>query len=436
MYFLTMRSLITLQLILQLLFISCSSNQNNSSSSYDLPDLNDLWEPYDSLKENGDWGTLANRFFTRNSNLKSSELYVNAAWMYREASMFDSAAIALNMALDNGLANPKVQYKYNLEEAVMQSDLRSKINRKIDSLEARLSSAENFEIDVSPIFSFWKYYNSAVKDSAISKSVLKAYVLQGSPSVRDYYAQRYLSVENMYNKMVIQNPDHYQYTQEFYSDDDILKLRSGTKDMMLKLTELYSAAVFPKVYVMPGLINSGGTATELGLFVGGEMFVKSDDMPTQGLNEWELKHINTLSDMKNLIMHELMHFQQNYHDEEHREKVVAKVIEEGVCDFLVELCSGQAMENENIEYLRKKENLDFILREFKKDMLSKELKNWMYNGGRIKDRPSDIGYTLGYLICKSYYENSKDKRAAIFELLNTSNFMNIVRGSEYINVLS
>ena len=73
--------------------------------------------------------------------------------------------------------------------------------------------------------------------------------------------------------------------------------------------------------------------------------------------------------------------------------------------------------------------------ELKKDLYSSDLSKWMYNGGGIKDRPSNLGYTMGYLICKSYYENSNDKKKAIFELLNTNNFKKIIEESDFIEIL-
>lgn len=130
-----------------------------------------------------------------------------------------------------------------------------------------------------------------------------------------------------------------------------------------------------------------------------------------------------------------MHFQQSYKDVENSETLLGKVIREGVCDYLVELTSDKKTLSsgrlKTIAYLDDPTKLKFILSEFKRDMYSKNLSNWMYNGGAIKDRPSDLGYALGYKICKSYYERSKDKKAAIFELLNTDDFKKILNGSQY-----
>ena len=43
--------------------------------------------------------------------------------------------------------------------------------------------------------------------------------------------------------------------------------------------------------------------------------------------------------------------------------------------------------------------------------------NWLYNGEESKKRPADLGYYIGYEICKAYYENSKDKPKALIEII-------------------
>jgi hypothetical protein len=53
----------------------------------------------------------------------------------------------------------------------------------------------------------------------------------------------------------------------------------------------------------------------------------------------------------------------------------------------------------------------------------------------IEDRPHDLGYTLGYLITKSYFENQEDKQVAVYELLNTDDFTKILKGSDYAYLL-
>ncbi|MCY1226596.1 hypothetical protein D9M72_388360 [compost metagenome] len=49
-------------------------------------------------------------------------------------------------------------------------------------------------------------------------------------------------------------------------------------------------------------------------------------------------------------------------------------------------------------------------------MFSSNFSNWLYNGGR-KGESADLGYYVGYEICKSYYNLAKDKKQAIKDII-------------------
>ena len=126
-----------------------------------------------------------------------------------------------------------------------------------------------------------------------------------------------------------------------------------------------------------------------------------------------------------------MHFQQTYKDTLNVDKVMGAIVGEGVCDFLVELSSGVPLQSDNLSYLEDPDNMNFILNELKNDLYNSDNSKWLYNGGSIEDRPHDLGYTLGYLISKSYFQNHPDKIQAVHDLLNTENFEVIYKGSNY-----
>ena len=119
--------------------------------------------------------------------------------------------------------------------------------------------------------------------------------------------------------------------------------------------------------------------------------------------------------------------------------MIGKLIEEGVCDFLVSILTEDQQPSpgvqRNLDYLADPQNYEFVMSELKRDIYSSDLSKWMHNGGAITDRPSNLGYTMGFLICKSYYENSKDKAQAIVDLLTTKNFKKIIAESEFSDVL-
>lgn len=411
----------------------------NLKTNLTLPDLNTIGIKCDSLRNSGQYKKAANLYFQTAQKLKSSELYVYAAWQYGLAKIPDSALTSINFAISNGMINPNVLSVYNLDDIGKGTKLRNQVNHRLDSIKQSISKIENFEIVIAPLDSFWPYFNAALSDKDHAAHYFTSYVINGSAAVKDYYHKHYENINNMVIQMIRKTPGHYLHTQAFFKEDGTKAAKTKMVQMMRNFAKMYPNAMFPKVYLVPGILNSNGTQLESGLYMGAEMFAKTEDMPTDGLTGWQKDNISTIDDMVWVTVHELMHFQQSYTDVKNNETLLGKVIREGVCDYLVELVSDTKALSKGrlttIDYLNDPKNLKPILSEFERDMYAKNLSNWMYNGGRIKDRPSDLGYALGYKICKSYYEKSNDKKVALFELLNTNDFRKILLGSQYACLL-
>ena len=50
-------------------------------------------------------------------------------------------------------------------------------------------------------------------------------------------------------------------------------------------------------------------------------------------------------------------------------------------------------------------------------MYGQETKDWLYNGGQAPKGKADLGYFIGYVICKSYYNNSKNKTKDVKKII-------------------
>ncbi len=400
-----------------------------------LPDLNQLYEDYEQLDSTGAYNTFAYKLVNANRDLNSSELYVEAASLYAQAGQSDSVAILLHKAIDNGMANPKIISKLHGVQHYKDTLLWQDLQIRLDSIRLQLQDVSHYSLEIGSMTLFWDYFERAAKDTANAKDIFKEFIFKGPRELRDFYVVRYINLNNMYGQMINASPDYFHYLKNQFNADSINSLKSKTTGWMRSFKNIYPKAVFPKVYVVPGILNSGGTATEMGMFVGGDMYGRSDAMPTAGLTSWQKEAIMKISDLPGLTIHELMHFQQNYQDTENNETVLAQVISEGVCDFLVELCSGEELKNSNLIYLRDEENEQRIMNDLKNDLFSDDNSKWLYNGGSINDRPHDLGYTVGYLISKSYYQLAVDKQKAVFELLNTNDFLSILKESDYAFLL-
>ncbi len=423
--------------IVILLCASCNNapqEKNIPVSQLHLPDMGVLFEGFETLDSAAHYQKFANKLYRNNRDLKASEMYVYAAWMYGKASMIDSAASMIHLSIDHGMSNPNVLSKFELDELIKPTEHWSTLQPRLDSIRNQLRNIDNFGIQLESMDAFWSYFERAKADTSKSKQVLKEFIFKGPNELRDYYVIRYNSLKAMEAQIIKQTPEYYTYLKTQFDQDSVMALKQQIAGWMQNFKTLYPKAVFPKVYIVPGLLNSGGTASELGMFVGGDMYGKGPEMPQKGMTPWQKNVIGETADMSKLIIHELMHFQQNYSDGNNAENVLGSIFFEGVCDFMVELCTGIELQNDNTAFLEDEDNLKMVCDDFIKDRYTNDFTRWLYNG-EIEDRPYDLGYTFGYMISKSYYENHTDKKQAIYELLNTNDYTKIYRNSDYAFLL-
>jgi len=422
-------------ILLCILFFSQSIHAQTTAEKSSLPDLDHIGRTCDTFRKNKEYAKAADLYLETAEKLSSSELFIYASWQYGLASNPSAALHAINRSIDNGMCNPYILKSYQLEEAALGTLLRQEVDRRLDSIQQSLKKISHFDIVSTPLNDFWPYFNKAIQDKEHANLYMEEYIRNGSTAVKDYYHIRYENPQNMVQQMIEKTPDHYIYTENFYKTVGLKTVKKKMNNMIVKLSKIFPQAVYPKVYLVPGILTGNGTQTELGLFIGAEMFVNSPQLSTKGLTDWQRDNIAPLNDMIYVTIHELMHFQQSYKDDTYGELLLGKTIEEGVCDFLVELVSNKQTlaksRLDNINYLNNPEKMEWICAEFKRDMYGTDLSRWMYNGGAIQDRPSDLGYTLGYLICKSFYEKSANKKMAVQELLQTNDFRNIIKNSDY-----
>ncbi len=423
-----------------LLVTSCGESEATEPTIQDpatmhFPDVEGLFNYFQQLYASRQFEALADTLSAANKDLRSSALSIQAAYGYWEAGMEQQAAEQLHLAIDQGMSDPNVLDKFVRPGRVPEGGVWVSLQSRLDSIQELLGNIEHFEFRTEAMDAFWPHFNQAVADTAKARLALKSFIAEGPQELRDYYVIRYGSIDNMFGQMINGAPDYYQYLEGQFQADSLAPIRGEILDAMSRFKEYYPDAVFPKVFVVPGILNSGGTATEMGMFLGGDMYGKSPEMPVKSLNDWQRESIMDFTSLPGLTIHELMHFQQHYRDRTNQETLLSAAIQEGVCDFLAELCLGSAHENENLTFMADPSNSAWIFGEFKEEMMGDDNSKWLYNGGSIEDRPADLGYTLGYLITKSYFEQQDNKQDAVNELLTTDDFRKIVAGSAYADIL-
>jgi hypothetical protein len=153
---------------------------------------------------------------------------------------------------------------------------------------------------------------------------------------------------------------------------------------------LYPEAVFPDVYFVVGASNTGGTASQNGLLIGTEMYGSTPETPRDELPDWMRAVLKPIERLPAIVAHESCHFNQKLPEQK---TLLDKAIQEGSCDFVGELISGQTINPAQRVYGDPREAE--LWRQFKAEMDSAGVRNWMYNGPTAKDRPGRPGLLHG-----------------------------------------
>ena len=240
------------------------------------------------------------------------------------------------------------------------------------------------------------------------KNPFNSYLEKGSQGVQDFIPYRIESAKNLL-KIVKSKSDEYRAVRE-----GSYKVASQVDQMRIcyqNLKNLYSDAVFPPAYFVIGAFNSGGTSTENGLIMGVEMQQDISQLPY-------------------IVAHELIHFNQKYSEENNT--LLTQSIREGAADFIGELISGKQINETALKYFEANEEM--LCEEFVQIIDSKKYHGWLYGGNAKKaGRPNDLGYVIGYKICKAYYEQQSDSKKAIRDILNISDFKQFLTDSGYLD---
>jgi len=299
----------------------------------------------------------------------------------------------------------------------------------------------------SDIDNFWRAFDLATKETEREKKIAifqTHYLDKGSVGLHDFVRLRIKSARGLVETI--------EKLPKFYASVRPSTLRIGEMEKKIrksfrKFKQIYPHAAFPDVYFVVGVANTGGTASGSGLLIGAELYSLTPNTPRDEFPAWFKTFLPDVQDEKELlrlvtraldtalkpveklpfiVAHESCHFNQNYSKQT---TVLEKSVQEGSCDLIAELTAGEVI-NLALKVYGDRHETD-LWREFQAEMNGTDLSKWMYNGFKIKDRPGDLGYYMGYKISKVYYQNAKDKGQAIRDVLNIKDFPDFLDRSRY-----
>ena len=179
-----------------------------------------------------------------------------------------------------------------------------------------------------------------------------------------------------------------------------------------------------------GFMNRGGTTDKEWIFVGTELMAADSTVDKSELSDWQKTFVGLGSgDLTQIVAHEAIHTQQISTLEPGFDSLLQSIIDEGVADFIPHLALNLTINEKPFEYGYKNECA--LWQQLQADLPFENYENWLYNGDRIKDKPADLGYFMGFRIAEAFYNQHADKRKAINILLKSKNCATILLESGY-----
>lgn len=272
----------------------------------------------------------------------------------------------------------------------------------------------NIYIETSDIRNFWKAYDEVRrienKNDKISR-FQKLYVDKATSGLKDFMTSRNFTSEQWIESFA----DKPKFWNSIRSKtESIQKDFKSINTIYQHFSQLYTDFSPPKIYFTMGNLKGGGTVINGNLIIGSELAASDATVDYSELSKNYQDRMKINSGIIFLTAHELVHTQQNLKGDG-KTNLLGLSLKEGSADFIAELLTGKKVEAPYIDYGMAHQNV--LWEQFLKEKDGYDFQNWLSNTSTIKDRPADLGYFIGYIITKIFYENSKDKKAAIDKIM-------------------
>ena len=170
---------------------------------------------------------------------------------------------------------------------------------------------------------------------------------------------------------------------------------------------------YPEIFFTVGALKSAGVYVHNYALIGIELAIGNTETD---VSEFSGKRLSDRFENQNadnflyVAIHELVHTQQK----QEGLTLLGQSLCEGACDFIAELVMDTTLQLTHLKYGRIHE--EEIKAKFKNEMFRTSFDGWLYSGNSSQ-AVSDLGYFMGYVICKSYYNKNKNKHRAIRDII-------------------
>ncbi len=282
------------------------------------------------------------------------------------------------------------------------------------------SQTPKSRIYTQDVANFWQAYDSlrATPDTARQRRLVqRLYLDRATPGLRDFAQSQELRARS-YVQVVDRYPRFWASVRPA-----TLAVKESVPHItrvLRRFRQLYPAYKPVEIFFTIGALTSGGTVRGQRVLIGTEIAAATPETDASELGPWLQRvfkaHQNGVVE---LVAHEAVHTQQPDGDAELDGKtdLLGYCLQEGAADFVAELLLAKPYTTPYLAYGRQHERA--LWQEFKPLLSSPDASQWLYNGdqAQAQHQPADLGYFMGYAICRAYYQRARDKRRAIADII-------------------
>lgn len=285
-------------------------------------------------------------------------------------------------------------------------------------------------IYTSDLTNFWTAYDSVIstsnKDLKI-KFITDLYINKATKGLNEFINARNLTAEDWVNSI-------NKYPKFWVSIRpktlSVLKYRTEIEKTLNEFRKQYASFKQPDIYFTIGCLKTGGTTSKEQILIGTEIATGDSTVDSSELIPFFQKYFKHNNNIIQLVTHEMNHTQQQL-ELPQNPTLLAKCIMEGSCDFIAELILNKPYNAVYIEYGEK--NKLELLKKVSIDADKFEYSDWIYNYNATTNVPADLGYYIGYILTKEYYNSSQNKKKAIKEIIEL-NWLDNTKMSEMLSL--
>ncbi len=272
----------------------------------------------------------------------------------------------------------------------------------------------NQQFSTTDIDNFWKAYDKVVstKDTTLQKKYLAdLYIDKGTEGLKSLMQLRRYSLDE-YRRIILDYPKFWKSIRP--NINSAKKYFPGIKKNIEKLRQLYPALQPSTIYFAVGAFRTNGTIDGHKILIGAEQAMSDKKVGISEVPDF-VKEFNTLynpiSDLEFLCTHEYIHTQQK----QIVDNLLTYCLYEGIPEFLATIVTGKQSYVSAVGYAEK--NPTQVRNRFEEEMfMPSKTFDWLWSSNKVFGE-RDLGYGVGYLVAKGYYEKATDKKKAVAAMI-------------------